>query len=405
MGEEHLMQDSSLKKKEQKQEVWITLHEILSVFPKFVRFFQSNWIILAQTIFTVILGTLEITFYLINDQYKNRPVSIYSRVFTPILTLIGVIIIVYSARLFFKKCVEKTDEIINYLNIEFKFEKKVKVPQKSYRKLRFRITMIITLIPLVIILIFISISISSLIQKGTGFYYPDIVISYFMILIKEIYYGFSIIIFTYNIALVSFGIGCLNSFAESLDISKLTLKPTSKDKTGGFREIGKIVRNISLIFVIIVMVQTIISIIEKTVQLIITESYILIQEDIFVTNSQFEYLALVFLTIILIFIILYILYVGLKPYNTLIKYYKNRKLKSLYESKNNLVNKIFEKDSNLKITNKDYNELQKCDYLINEVESIDNWPLSLSRILVIFSSGMLPAIITLVFKIIEIFVL
>jgi len=51
------------------------------------------------------------------------------------------------------------------------------------------------------------------------------------------------------------------------------------------------------------------------------------------------------------------------------------------------------------------NDLQKSNLLINEINSISNWPTRNRFIVYILSSGFLPAIITIIFKSIEVFVL
>lgn len=387
--------------------IWYTYSEIENLIPKYFMFFKSKWIILIQISFSAIIILFELIFRFTNELYSQRPVNIYVSIFTPILSAIGLVIYIFILRLFFIYSISTRDEIINELDIKPK--QVTKEESKSRSKVfdfikRIRIILYIIL-PIICILIIGIFNIRSYIQIGPGYYYPNMPISTFMIILRMIYSLFQF--FTYiNLGiLIAIPINIIKNFPKEIDLDDLVLKPSQNDPSGGFRNLGLIVIKVTFVMIFLIIILAVIDGIELIVQRLITEPFTPMKENVLEIESLFEGLAPLIGFILFSMLVGLLAYLILDPYNIMLKNYKKKRLKPLLEKKHEILQKVFNENSQAKMSNRQLNELQKCNYLMTEINSISNWPVRFTLLVTILGSGFLPAIIIIIFKVIEVFVL
>ena len=77
-----------------------TYSKILFLLFKYLMFFKSKWVIFIQIAFSAIIILFELIFRFTNELYRERPVNIFSSIFTPILMTIGLAIFLFTVRFF-----------------------------------------------------------------------------------------------------------------------------------------------------------------------------------------------------------------------------------------------------------------------------------------------------------------
>lgn len=200
-------------------------------------------------------------------------------------------------------------------------------------------------------------------------------------------------------------LGVLILFPQKIEFKSLVLKPTQDDPSGGFKKIGQLIIGTSFSIIFLNIIGITLSGIGNIVQKILIEPLTPMEENILDFKRFGENYIWIFIIVAFSILIGIYAYITLMYYNDLLKKYKRNRLNPFLEKKFEVISKIVNYESKLKITNKDWNELQKYDYFIKEINSISNWPVRFTFIVTIFGTGFLPAILTLIFKLIEIFVL
>lgn len=386
---------------------WYPYSEIEDLLPRYFMFFKSKWIILIHFSFSAIIILFELIFRFTNELYNQRPVNIYASIFTPILSTIGLAIYILILRLFFVYSISTRDEIINELDIKPKQE--AKEESKSSSKvldisINFRIILAIIL-PVIFTLIAGIFYIRTFIQIGPGYYYPNIPVSTFLIMLKMTYSLFQVFIYGNLGFLLAIPLNIVGNFPKEIDLDNLVLRPSQDDPSGGFKKLGRLVISVSFAIIILFIITAVIEGVELIVQRLITEPFIPMKESVLEIESIFEGLAPLIIVISLSIIVGLLASMIFDPYNELLEKYKKKRLKPLLQKKYEILQKIFNENSQAKMSNKQLNELQKCNYLINEINSISKRLIRFTLLVTIFGSGFLPAIITIIFKVIEIFVL
>jgi len=380
---------------------WTTLYDFENIWPKLFRYFISKWNILVLWIISILIIIFEIIFHFTSESYRNRPVNLWVAIITPLIIASLISISILIVQNFKNKTFEKRNLIINKLKIKTKI-RTIKVKNFKQRK----ITNTINFIFLgVILLVLGGIPLVRLIIRGPGFYNPNTAIGYFMASIKICLNILCSCTIQIIVMILSSCIGVISAFPKDLDQEKLYLKPTKYDRSGGFKPIGQFMLWHFIVLILIYSIHQIINGIEVIIQVLITEPLTVVTKDTLITSNFTEKFIPFLLIIFATFMVSIYILITLTSYKNLIKNYKEKKLKPLLEKKHKIIENSITDETKIKLTNANLTELNKLDYLINELNSVSNWIISFRGVIAILGSGLLPAIITVIFKVIEIFVL
>lgn len=396
--EEAIEEDKIIEKEKPEEKEWLTYDEFKKYFTRFTQFFiWNNWTSFIIFLILVIEIILEIIFRLVNDQYGSRPSNWYTSLLSPLLLIGPFFISILLIRYLYKKFFEERDKIINDLNISY-------VPTESYKpreqKLLFKLgnEISIFLIPIVFSIVALTTELKKIFSIGVGVYFPNTPIGYFMIIYKiMIFILFAFILTSQSMIFnpISFQ---MEIFRKRIDEKKIILKPSNQDPSGGFKEIGLLAIKIFGLISCIYLFYSILLIIEFFGNIHIFEQ--LSQQTL--NNSEYPIGIIIFLILMPLLNFLLNGIVNLIPYNQLLKRYKNYQLQLLFKKKNLLISKSLKK-ANINIAEKDMKTLQKIDYLIKEIESISNWPISFKFYASIFSSSLLPGLIALIITLLRLY--
>ena len=366
----------------------------------------------------VIIGIiLELTFRFTNELYMNRPVNIF-------FSIGGILFIGFCGLLVsitYPRFYKQLAKIIKKNNILYQKDQPLETvfqnPKLSLRKkTRFLIktgliqmtkfshiiNLFLHAVISILTIIMIFATIISYNIQGVGLLFPAIPISFVMLNYQAITFTLFTAILYMTIFIPFFFAIIIVGVILRVDVKKLRIYPSKKNHFIVFTNIGKLIAKVSFTILITALIFEVITAIETILGLYIIRS----ATPLYMVNQLFS-VSLTVRIIASLTPLIYFLIVFLTPQYFIlrkIKYYKINKLKPLEERKLELMNKILSGDIEETNRKKNLEELSEIDYIRDQVYSVNNWVFNYKTYVSIFISSLLPIIITIVSKILDIYV-
>jgi hypothetical protein len=317
---------------------------------------------------------LDLIFRLINTQYRGRTARYWQICLQQSYYLIGILALVFLTIYFYNKYVSIHKGLKAKLNVETEFNVFQKLGKPGYQIPMWTIAILSGLYPIAMTYL-----------HGLPDYYPDNSFSY----MAETIFLLLAILPNY-LYVFSFAVGLL----IVISIIQLPKKAThetikldfaTEDKSGGFKPVGMLLFRLILAITFFCLAG-------------LFMFYIMYLYGLKFISFSFNIPLLIILPILsFIFIFLF----PQKNYHKLLKDLKKHKLDFVREKKNVLLSLTLFHDE-VKWAKEDADKLNQYNLLINEIESISNWPLSYEKIYSLFIATLIPLVVEIIIRLLKI---
>lgn len=331
-----------------------------------------NWKTWVSVYFIALV--VEIMFIYIGTDFKRNDFHILEAIFTNLAFIVLAIIILLIIYRFFLQFLSLRKNLIEKYSKNYKAEL---ITEKIFKPWKQALIVLASLG-------MIAFSISKIFIWFFPSYRP---MNFYGYTIEGIYYFIdflmALVLFVAVVGIIDISRFIISYSNEIKKNNKLVIKPTHKDRSGGFLIISLYLFKISLIVSVISGLYILYLYFNGAIRYSLGIYYLLFD--------------LIVLAIIPLITFTLVFLVPQLSYMRILSDYKNDKLKVLYEKKHNLMEKLFQE---VTITgckelefNSEYNEkLHYYNNLISEIELITDWPFQRRFFVILFTSSIFPII-------------